>query len=214
MNVTGHRAYTIISNQNKPRVQKNVATHKPLLSFPMTLAPSKGKSALEETSQDVKTRLSKKFALVQDESIQLDETMLDNVANNEKSSFELDRVLTSISQHYKDEKNHATASGETLSHFSVELSQVTTENSHSFQVETWWKRDDGKGSVNHVKPLTIDDFLAKRQQQNATVPSLDAEKQEAKERFQYQDRSQGTNHMNYNIHMTQPFLPSSYSHTT
>lgn len=214
MNVTGHRAYAVISNQNKPRTQKSPENRKPLLSLPVMLSPSQGKSALEETPQDVSARLSKRFPLLQDESIHIDESVLNSVANDEKTSFELERVLTSVSQSFKDEKNHATASGETLSHFSVEISQITNEKSHSFQVETWWKRDDGKGSVNHVKPLTIDDFLAQRQKSKAAPPSLESEKKEAKERSVDQDSEQGNVSMNYNMKITQPFFPSSYSHLT
>lgn len=214
MNVTGHRAYTVISNQNKPQVQKNTAPRKPLLSLPFAPANTQSKSALEETPQDVETRLAKKFPLVRDESIKIDERVLESVANDEKSSFELERVLSSVSQSFTDEKNHATASGENLTHFSSKITEWNNDQSHSFQVETWWKRDDGKGNVNHVKPQTIDDFLLKKHQNKLTKPSITEEKIQAKDRFVHQDVDQRSHLMQYNVKITEPFFPSSYSRVT
>lgn len=214
MNVTGYRAYTVISNQNKPQVQKNTAARKPLLSLPIAPSNTQGKSALEETPQDVVTRLAKKFPLLSDETIKIDESVLESVANDEKSSFELERVLSSVSQKYTDEKNHATASGETLIHFSSEITERSDRGSQSFQVETWWKRDDGKGSVNHVKPQTIDAFLLRKQQNKITKPSISEEKIQAKDSFTKEEVKQQRHLMQYNIEITKPFFVSSYSRVT
>lgn len=195
MNIQGYGVYTAASTANKK--QENTTFKMiTLATDPPPTAPAQDFFSEEE---EVRLHLHKKYDLVAKGVIQFEESLLRKVARDSAKEQALERVLDSVNAKYHGENNHATASGESLTHYSVEISPETRESGLDYLVETWCKRDDGRKKTRNFRQIKLDglDFTMKKPENLGAEQTVEQEKEVAYQRYQTKQQDNDTNCMTY-----------------
>lgn len=158
-----------------------------------------------ENEQEILVHISNNYDLVVEKMVFFGGSVLKTVAADPSRVEALERVLDTVNGDYEGDKNHAEASGGDLTHYSVEISETTSNNNFALQVETWSKRNYNKPQSAYFKNFSSEISTDQASQNH----SIETQKSQAKSNFRANSDGFTANKMKYQVQVVEVDTPSS-----